>query len=114
MTIGPSILLLALIEKPLNRFEQIILTYGRVPMFYYILHFYLIHLGAIVAGLLMGFTLKQMLRIGPLKPPLQNYGLNLWQVYIVWILIVTMLYPLCKRYAAYKLSHPGKWWLSYL
>jgi uncharacterized membrane protein len=114
MTIGPAILLLAFLEKPLNSFERIIVTYGRVPMFYYILHFYLIHVAAIIAGLLTGFSFRQMLGVGPTYPPLPNYGFALWQVYLVWLFLVALLYPLCKRYAFYKFSHPKKWWLSYL
>jgi hypothetical protein len=44
--------------------------------------------------------------------PGEGYGLGV--VYLVWILVVAFLYPLCKRYHQYKKSHPEKWWLSYL
>jgi hypothetical protein len=43
-----------------------------------------------------------------------NYGYSLGIVYMVWILIVAVLYPFCKKYMRYKLGHPEKWWLSYL
>ena len=114
MTIGPAIFLLAFIEKRLNRFGNIILTFGKVPMFYYILHFYMIHVSSVIAGVLTGHNFYEMLLQGPTREPLQNYGFKLWIVYSVWLSIVALLYPLCKRYAKYKLNHPAKWWLSYL
>jgi hypothetical protein len=45
---------------------------------------------------------------------LKGYGFSLPVAYLVWIAIVVALYPLCKRYDAYKQSHKHKWWLSYL
>ncbi|MDQ6757587.1 MAG: hypothetical protein M3004_11695, partial [Bacteroidota bacterium] len=81
-----------------------------VPMFYYLIHFYVIHIAAIIAGLLSGFTFKQMAT----GQPLPEYGFKLWVVYLVWISIVVLLYYPCKKYAKYKFSHPEKWWLSYL
>ena len=112
MTIGPGILFLGLTERPLRRFGNIISTYGKVPMFYYLIHFYVIHIVAIVAGLLSGYSLSQILNVA--LQPLENFGFRLWVVYLVWISIVALLYPLCKWYAKYKFSHPEKWWLSYL
>src|SRR5258706_6927578 len=115
MTIGPAILFLAFTEKPLSRFGNIISTYGRVPMFYYIIHFYLIHIVALVAALLSGFSWNDVSRhLDIAQQPMQGYGFRLWVVYLIWISIVALLYPLCKRYAKYKFSHPEKWWLSYL
>lgn len=113
MTIGPAILFLAFTEKPLNKFENVIETYGRVPMFYYLIHFYVIHIAAIIAGLVSGFTLNQIFNFTP-DHPIPDYGFKLWVVYVVWLSIVALLYPFCKRYAKYKFSHPEKWWLSYL
>jgi uncharacterized membrane protein len=113
MTIGPAILFLAFTEKPLNSVGNIISIYGKVPMFYYLIHFYVIHIAAIIAGLISGFSLHDILTLNP-DHPLPDYGFSLWVVYLVWISIVALLYPLCKRYAKYKFSHPEKWWLSYL
>lgn len=110
MTIGPAILFLAFTEKTLNKFGNIISVYGKVPMFYYLIHFYVIHIAAITAALLSGFTFKQLAS----GQPLEGYGFKLWVVYLVWISIVALLYPICKKYAKYKFSHPEKWWLSYL
>jgi len=43
---------------------------------------------------------------------LKGYGFSLPVSYLVWIAIVIALYPLCKRYDAYKQANKGKWWLS--
>jgi hypothetical protein len=43
-----------------------------------------------------------------------GYGLDLWLVYLIWVAIVLMLFPLCKRFSVYKLEHTDQWWLSYL
>jgi uncharacterized membrane protein len=114
MTIGPAILFLAFTEKPLSRFGNIISIYGKVPMFYYVIHFYLIHLLAVIAGLMSGYTIQQMINGAPGGQPLLNFGYGLLVVYLIWFTVVVLLYPLCKRYAKYKFSHPEKWWLSYL
>ena len=118
MTLGPALILLALLEKPLNRFGKIIIVFGRVPLFFYILHIYLIHGLAVIAVVLSGRPWTDMISITNLNakdsPWLQGYGFSLWQTYLVWILVVALLYPLCKWYDKYKTSHKEKWWLSYL
>jgi hypothetical protein len=45
---------------------------------------------------------------------LADYGYGLWLTYLVWILVVFLLYPLCKWYNNYKANNRSKWWLSYL
>ena len=45
---------------------------------------------------------------------LASYGYPLWAVYLIWIGIVLLLYPLSKKYMNYKASNKDKWWLSYL
>jgi hypothetical protein len=47
-------------------------------------------------------------------PTLKGYGFPLWVVYAVWILVIVLLYPLCKKFDIYKQTHKDKWWLSYL
>jgi len=118
MTLGPALILLALLEKPLNRLGKIIIVFGRVPLFFYILHLYLIHGLATIAVVLSGRPWTDMISITNINakdsPWLQGYGFSLWQTYLVWLLVVALLYPLCKRYDKYKTNHKEKWWLSYL
>jgi hypothetical protein len=47
-------------------------------------------------------------------PKLKGYGFSLGTVYLIWIAIIVVLYPLCKKYDRYKSEHKEKWWLSYL
>jgi len=91
-------------------------TFGRVPFFYYILHIYLIHFIALVLAQLTGFGWRSMINTKwvTASPALMGYGFKLWVVYVVWISVIALLYPLCKKFDQYKMSHKEKWWLSYL
>ena len=118
MTLGPALIVLALLEKPLNWLGKIIIPIGRVSLFFYILHLFLIHGLAVVAVVLSGRPWTDMTSITNINskdsPWLQGYGFSLAGVYAVWIVVVLLLYPLCKWYDRYKTSHKEKWWLSYL
>lgn len=114
MTIGPSMILLSLLENVQNRLTRFFEVYGRVPMFYYILHLYLIHTIAIVVFFLQGFSTSEIAIPGnPFYFKPDGFGFGLLGVYSVWIFVVLVLYPLCKRYDRYKSTHQ-KWWLSYI
>ncbi len=114
VTVGGGIIFLALIEKVQNRFTNVMNVYGRVPMLYYILHFYLIHILVVIVFYLQGFTNKDIVTPGvPFLFKPNDFGLNLFGVYAMWIFIVVLLYPVCKKYNKYKSTH-DKWWLSYL
>ncbi|HEX6227001.1 MAG TPA: heparan-alpha-glucosaminide N-acetyltransferase domain-containing protein [Chryseolinea sp.] len=116
VTLGPAILFLAVSEGYYGRLSQSVKILGRVPMFYYLLHLYLIHLLAMTAAVLTGYDLSDMVFDTWVtnSPNLVGYGFNLWVVYVVWISVVLILYPLCKWYDAYKATQRHKWWLSYL
>lgn len=114
MTLGPALILLALLEGIQGRVSSLFITYGRVPFFYFVVHFYLIHVLCVLAFYLAGYTSSQ---INDPKSPFwfrpATFGFDLLTVYGVWLLVVILMYPLCKRYGRYKLSH-RQWWLSYL
>ena len=117
MTLGPAILFLAFSENINNSLSKFMAVYGRVPMFYYILHIFFIHLFTMVAaGLFTDYSLKLWILKQPLwfAEDLKGYGFSLGIVYLVWLTIVIGLYPLCKWYDKYKISHKEKKWLSYL
>lgn len=117
MTIGPSLLFLAYTEKVSNHAANVVSIYGRVPLFYYVIHVYLLHLLAMVAiELVPGFDWSNMVLTQPIwfAENLKGYGFSLVIVYLVWMVVVVGLYPLCKWYDRYKQSHKEKWWLSYL
>ncbi len=116
MTLGGLFLFLANSEKLKGRIVNFFSVYGRVPFFYYILHLYIIHLLAMLFAQLSGFGWHLFILpawIG-FVPAMKGYGFSLWVVYLVWIGIVVLLYPLCKWFDAYKQGHKEKWWLSYL
>jgi uncharacterized membrane protein len=117
LTVGSAFLFLSFTEKLKGGIVNVVSVYGRVPMFYYLIHIYVIHLVAIIAS---AFTPGQDWKIWFLKQPiwfttnLKGYGFSLPVAYLIWIAIVIAMYPLCKRYDAYKQTNKGKWWLSYL
>jgi uncharacterized membrane protein len=117
ITIGPSLLLLSFLEKIKNVFTGIVVVFGRTAFFYYIIHIYLIHLLAAICFFARGHSFQDAANVGQQFPFLfvaPGEGYDLGVVYLVWIAVMTALYPLCKWYDKYKTSHKEKWWLSYL
>lgn len=117
ITIGPMLLVLAWMERLSNAFTRFMSVFGRTAFFYYILHIYLIHLLCAIAFFMRGHNMDDAIANMQNLPflfqvPGEGYGLG--GVYLVWIFVVVLLYPLCKWYDRYKTSHREKWWLSYL
>jgi len=117
VTLGPALIFLALTENLRNSFTEKIQVFGRVPMFYYIVHLYLIHLTAVIAAAISGHNWMDMILRNRVNatPELKGYGFNLVTVYIIWIAVILILYPFCKWFGRYKSTHQSRyWWLSYL
>ena len=116
MTIGSSLIFLYFIENISTKVTQYFVVIGRVPLFFYVLHIYLIHLLGIIGVILTGGSWKDMVLTGNsfMTKSLISYGYDLYIVYPLWILVVVVLYPVCKRYNEYKINNRSKWWLSYL
>lgn len=116
ITLGVSLVFLANTESLKGKVVQFFCTFGRVPFFYYIIHIYLIHALAMLFAQLSGYGWQLMILPDwiVVSPELKGYGFNLWVVYAVWIGVIVLLYPLCKKFDHYKLNHKEKWWLSYL
>ena len=115
-TLGPSFLFLAFTEKSSDKISNNVTALGRVPMFYYVVHLYLIHALALLAALATGFNASDMVFNTWItdSPNLRGYGFSLTVVYLVWIAVVAIIFPLCLWYDRYKVAHREKWWLSYL
>jgi uncharacterized membrane protein len=115
MTIGIMFMSLWLAENLKNRFSRIINVYGRVPFFYYLIHLYLIHSLMIALMFLQGFQLTD-LSFGPFQygRPKTGSGIELWAVYLIWLSVVTFIYPFCRWYGNFKSAHKEKRWLRYL
>jgi len=116
MTLGPSLILIANAESWKGKLVDFFQVFGRVPFFYYIIHLYLIHILALIVAEVSGYGWQLMILTNWVTEveALDGYGFSLWIVYLVWILVVVLLYPLCKRFDKYKSSHRHQWWLSYL
>jgi uncharacterized membrane protein len=115
ITLSIMFLILSLAERIKNIFTDVVIVYGKVPLFYYLIHWYIVHSILLIILFSQGFHWHD-LQFGPFNfgRPKQESGLPLWGVYIVWISVVIFMYPLCKWYGKYKQAHPEKKWLRYL
>ena len=107
MTLGPVLLLL---ERWRSSLTDRIALFGRVPLFFYILHIPLIHAtSALMARLVYGSDIEVL--AGPLPP---GYEPSLPRAYAAWAVVIVVLYFPCRWYADYKRQHPDNRWLAYL
>lgn len=113
--LGIMFLLLWVTTNRSGWLQNIFSVYGKVPMFYYLLHLYIIRLAVFIMVFAQGFRWNDLL-FGPFQfgRPAAGSGINLKMVYIVWLLIVALLYPVCKWYGNYKMQHRENEWLRYL
>jgi uncharacterized membrane protein len=116
MTIGPALILLAAIEPFTDRLPKPVIVFGKVPLFFYILHLYMIHAFALLLRVYEGRDWHQYILSarGIMSGRLSDFGLSLGAVYSVWVLINLLLYPICRWYQNYRMNNSSKWWLSYL
>ena len=116
MTIGPSLIFLSLTENINNRVVSFFVIFGRVPFFVYVIHIYVIHLFAMVGITYAGRSWRDYILTGKsfVSESLNNFGFDLYVVYLIWILVVALLFPLCKWYNEYKAANRQKWWLKYI
>ena len=117
MTLGPALLLLAFLDRRTFTRSNPLIVFGRVPLFYFLLHLYLIHALTIPFAYLrygradfLSNPLPSMGGPAKLFPP--DFGYPLWVVYTVWTGVVVLLYPVCLWFARLKESRKD-WWLSY-
>lgn len=114
LTLAPALLILACMEKVSNRFTRFLAVYGRVPFFYYVIHFFLIHLLCVGAFFISGHTLAEAIDLNsPFLFRPVNYGYSLTIVYIVWLGVICIMYYPCRWFNRYKQTHT-QWWLSYI
>jgi len=113
-TLGIMFIILSLMEGMKNKFTEIATVYGKVPLFYFIVHWYILHPIMFLIVFLQGYKNSDLLFGFNLGRPKGISGVNLWYTYLIWIGVVIMLYPLCKWYGRYKENHKKKKWLRYL
>jgi uncharacterized membrane protein len=116
MTLGPTIAVLPLLERAQGRLARWLTIFGRVPLFYYLLHIPLIH--AVAVGISLARTPSAtawLFTNHPVRPgdlP-EGYTWSLGLLYLVTALVVIVLYFVCRRFAEFK-ARRKDWWLSYL
>jgi uncharacterized membrane protein len=116
-TFGVLLLLFALGDYALERrwiprALGVIEVYGRVPFFYYVLHFYILHILAVLDLMFVMHTVHvNVPTLFVPGPPQATYSLPV--VYLIWITVVALLYLPCRWFAAVK-ARRRDWWLSYL
>lgn len=120
MTLGPGLILLAYWDGRTFQVDNPLIVFGRVPMFYFVLHFYLIHIFVVIAAFLRyGTSARDFIfnRVPSMGGPQQlfpgNFGYGLLAAYGFWLLTVVTLYPVCRWFAQVKVRRRD-WWLSYL
>ena len=116
MTMGPALIFLSVVEPAGRRLARPVIVFGRVPFFFYIVHLYIIHALAMLMLLSKGRDWSEYILSarGIASGSLSNFGLGLEAVYLLWILVIVLLYPLCRWYQKYRENSPPKWWVSYL
>lgn len=117
MTLGPALIFLGLLDgiKAERGLGRMFLVYGRVPLFYYVIHIYLIHVIAIAAAIAMRQPAAWLWHGGIfLQRAPANYGHGLPFIYAIWILVVASLYLPCRWFMEFKARHRDWNWLSYL
>ena len=116
MTMGPALVFLELSENVRSKAGKFISTFGKVPLFFYVIHLYFIHFLASAWLVYQGQDWSAYVLSAQeiMSGRLGRFGVSLEAVYVIWIMVVVMLYPLCRWYQAYKEQHPEKRWLSYL
>ena len=111
MTLGPAAMVCALAGRVPEAIKQPLIVFGRAPFAFYVAHLYLIHALAVGFGVMQGFGAGQFLTYSFFFP--KGYGVGLPGVYAAWLLVIAILYPLCRSVAAAK-DRRREWWLSYL
>jgi uncharacterized membrane protein len=117
MTLGPCLLLLRAIDGGVPRWLRPVMVYGRVPLFYFALHFMLIHFLALLFSWFRYGEIHWVFESPTLdkypfaQPP--GWPFPLPPIYALWVLVVVSLWPLCRWFDGIK-SRRRHWWLSYL
>ena len=113
LTLGIMFLILALVEGIKNKLTDMATVYGKVPLFYFVIHFFLIHLIMFAMVFLQGYKTSDLVFGFNFGRPKDGGGIELWATCAIWIFVVAGLYPICQWYGHYKLNHKEKKWLSY-
>jgi uncharacterized membrane protein len=114
MTLGPGLLALGALEGAgRHGWGRVLVTFGRVPLFYYVVHVYACHAVAVLLALVFHQPVEWLVAGRYMLGAPADYGHGLKLIYAVWIVFNILLYLPCRAFAEYKRRH-RQWWLSYL
>lgn len=115
MTLGPAIALIPLVENARGWLAKILELFGKVPMFYYLMHILIIHLTALVVLIIReGKIVSEWYTNAPYTQMPEEHRWSLGLLYLVFLVDIILLYFICRWYAKYKFAHPEIKWLKYL
>jgi uncharacterized membrane protein len=109
MTLGPTLALLPLAGRAHGAFARALALFGRVPLFFYLLHIPLIHaLALLVSKLRQGAVDPWLFANHPMgnPPPPEGYTWGLPLLYLVWAIAIAILFAACRWYAGVKSRRP--------
>lgn len=113
MTLGPALLALAAFDRGAGPIGRPLVTLGRVPLFLYVLQWYVIHALALLAAVVSGGPVGWLFA-SPVPVPPPAFAFRLPAVYAWWLVVLAVLYGPCAWFAGVKRRHRGWRWLSYL
>lgn len=115
LTLGVSLLIYLALERARGRAVGVLTTFGRTPLFTYLLHIWIAHALALLTGVAMGVPASAFFGwiVDPSRLIQAGWGVDLWAVYGFWLLTLALLYPLSRGFEALK-RRRRDWWLGYL
>jgi uncharacterized membrane protein len=115
ITLGVALLCMLALQRLRGLLAQVLLAYGRTPLFTYVLHIYVVHGASLVVAMLAGYPASSHANFlaDPFRLYKAGFGFNLLVVYVAWLTILVALYPASRWFAAIKRQR-REWWLSYL
>lgn len=114
ITLGIMFFILRLSDGSNNVITAFFRTFGKVPMFFYVIHWYVIHISMYIMVFMQGYTTADIpLGLMQFGRP-EGAGMALGWIYLYWFFLISAMYPLCKWYGNYKSANPDKKWLRYL
>ena len=115
MTLGPLIALVPFANRAKGWLSNLLIVFGRVPMFFYLLHILLIHSSALLVNLLIsGNTHQDGYVTAPFTEIAEDQRWSLGTLYLVYAVDIVILYFSCRWYGKFKADHPDQKWLRYL
>lgn len=114
LTLGVMFLILFTVEGIKNKFTNIASVYGKVPLFFFVIHWYIVHPVMFLIVFLQGYKVSDLEFGFNFGRPKGASGVELWSIYLIWIVLLMMLYPICKWYGDYKERHKENRWLRYM